>query len=436
MSKGKSLVNLGCSLKCGLVVVFVFLFFISSLSCWADDAMVLPKNRWMTCLGFDIYPSWNKQYNGGGSEEDLAFDYNKELDEKVFVDLKPFADLGYDPSLGRSIVDFEKDAVITNVLISYGVTDKLSLGLKIPYWDFKTKVKTDLDKSSATMVKNLYYKNPAGPFDPDDLSSLYYSELAPAAVLSNLPPAFALSSDQIEQLKLNPENILNLLSEKYGYKRLETWSGSGIGDIDLALKYKYFQSDHWRFGLQGGVRFPTGREDDPDNLADYGFGGGNYDLFLAFQNDFIGIKNLVLNGTVRYTNQLPDKETLRTPENVNQPLTDKKERVDRDQGDIWETELSVMYSFTSGFGLNATYGAFFKDKDSVKGESGHIAALEDETRQTGHTLLVGASYNNLSRFQQKRARVPFQIALSYRDRFDGKNMNKADYYSVKGSVFF
>jgi len=95
-----------------------------------------------------------------------------------------------------------------------------------------------------------------------------------------------------------------------------------------------------------------------------------------------------------------------------------------------------MYSFTSGFGLNETYGAFFKDKDSVKGASGHIAALEDETDQTGHTLLVGASYNNLSRFKEKRARLPLQISLSYWNRFDGKNINKADYYSVKGYVFF
>lgn len=440
MSKGRRLVNFLCIMKTGaplaggLVLVFVISFFMSSSFCQAEDAMVLPKGRFMTCLDFQIYPSWSKQYNDQGNEEDLDVDYNRDLDKQVIPALAGFETpviSAYKASLGHSIVDFKKESVITNILLSYGVTDKFSLGLKVPYWNFTTKVKTALDNSTATVAKNPAY-SPSLPTSPSN---------------SPLVPKYAVTQAQFDALsKLTRDDILNLLSDGipdlgpagkgYGYKRLETWSDSGLGDIDLALKYQYLKNSLWRLGLQGGVRFPTGQEDDPDNLVDYGFGGGSYDLFLALQNDYIGFKNLVLNGSIRYTNQLPDNTVLRTPKDINQPLTDNKDLVDRDQGDILEMEFSTIYSFPAGFGLNATYGAFMKAQDSVKGASGHFTSLEAETSQIGHTFLVGASYNNISRFQQKKAWVPFQVSLSYWDRFAGRNMNKASYYSVKGALFF
>ena len=441
MSKDKLLVNFSFIMKGGLVLACIFSFFVSSSFCQAEDAMVLPKGRFMTCLDFQIYPSWSKQYNDQGNEEDLDFDYNRDLDKQVIPALAGFETpaaktaMGlpnnYKASFGQSIVDFKKESVITNILLSYGVTDKISLGLKVPYWNFTTKVKTALDKNSATVAKN-----PAFPAtDPTN-------PLLPTPVLAG--PPFNLTPAQIDTYKLTRDDILDLLSggiptlgmPGYGYKRLETWSDSGLGDIDLAMKYQYLKNSLWRLGLQGGIRFPTGQEDDPDNLVDYGFGGGNYDLFLGFQNDYLGFKNLALNGSIRYTNQLPDKTTLRTPEDINQPLTANKERVDRDQGDVLEMEFSAIYSFPAGFGLNATYAALFKAQDSVKGAGGHIDSLEDETDQVGHTFLVGASYNTITRFQQKKALVPYQISLSYWDRFDGRNMNKASYYSVKGALFF
>ena len=437
MLKGKFLgeVNLHtlyCILKSILILLCISTLMIYSY-CWADDAMVLPKNRWMTNIGVDMYSSWNKEYNNQGKEQDLAFDYNRELDkgaigllevlENNFKMAIPNLSPDYTASLGQSIVEFEKEAVITNFAISYGVTDKLSFDLKIPYWNFKTKVKADVNKSSATVARH--------PQDP--------STVVPTDIL----PTLGLNQEKIEALKLTREDILNLLSDGIpelgfpglGYKRFETWSGNGVGDIELGLKYQYFQNEQWRLAFQGGVRVPSGEEDDPDNLVDYGFGGGNYDFILACQNDYLVLRNLILNGSVRYTNQLSDKTTLRAESKEN-PLTNIKMDVDRDQGDILELDFSVMYSFSSGIGLKANYSAFFKDKDSVKSEGVHVDYLEEETGQTGHTFLVGTSYSSLSRFQKKLARIPYQVSLNYWNRFDGKNLNKADYYSLKATVFY
>jgi hypothetical protein len=52
----------------------------------------------------------------------------------------------------------------------------------------------------------------------------------------------------------------------YEYKRFETWSDDGLGDIEAGLKYQYFKNDKWRLAVTGAVRFPTGEVDDPDDL--------------------------------------------------------------------------------------------------------------------------------------------------------------------------
>ncbi|MGA1867363.1 MAG: hypothetical protein ACMUJM_02335 [bacterium] len=416
-----------------ILLIFIFLLVISPL-CRADDAMVLPKNRWMTNLSFDIYPAWDKEYNDQGKGEALAIDYNTELDETVLDGLAPFT--AYGPSLGRSIVEFEKSSAITNFSLAYGLKDNLSLGLKIPFWTFKTKVTSSLDSSSATMAKNPNYD----PTDP-----INNPPIVPEAALL----AAGLDQATVDSLKLSREEVLNLLSDGvdvnndgdidiqgYGYDRFETWEESGIGDIELGLKYKYLENAKWRCAVQGGLRMPTGRENDPDNLVDYGFGGGNYDLILSSYNDYTGFKNLVLNSSLYYINQLPDKRTERIPDDVDMPLTNNKERVDRDEGDILQIELSAKYSFSPAVSLSATYGGFFKAEDNVEGSSGHIDSLEDKTAQTGHTYLIGVSYNNLKSFQEKKVRVPFYISLSQWNRFDGKNLNKALYYSINGGIFF
>jgi hypothetical protein len=122
----------------------------------------------------------------------------------------------------------------------------------------------------------------------------------------------------------------------------------------------------------GGARFPTGRVDDPDNLTDYAVGSGAYALLFRLNHDHavsslwkrtpdaaaeeaLGGRapgtapgTVVLNGTIRYDLVLPDKQEVRVPDNVNNPLTANKENVSRDLGDIIEFEVSAKYNFLTG----------------------------------------------------------------------------------------
>ena len=72
-------------------------------------------------------------------------DYNTSLNS-TFLPTLELVELGFglDPgsaSLGDSIVDIDYDPKILQFEIAYGLTKKVSLGIKLPYWWWKTNAK-------------------------------------------------------------------------------------------------------------------------------------------------------------------------------------------------------------------------------------------------------------------------------------------------------
>ena len=139
-------------------------------------------------------------------------------------------------TFGRSVVDFERHIQIYTLQAAYGLTDRLSLGVRIPYWTQDIRVKATLDNRTATVGFN-----PAVP-----------GGVAPLAVPGTRPP----TTEDIQQIL-----------ERQGSRRVQSWSDSSFSDIVAGLKYQYYRSEHWRLAATGSVRFPTGRWDDPNNLV-------------------------------------------------------------------------------------------------------------------------------------------------------------------------
>jgi lipopolysaccharide assembly outer membrane protein LptD (OstA) len=187
----------------------------------------------------------------------------------------------------------------------------------------------------------------------------------------------------------------------------------------------------------GGVRFPTGEVDDPDNLVDTKFGDGAYALLFQLQNDFTGIKNLLLNATFRYDLVLLHKERLRVPDSVHQPLTTNEENVERNIGDRIELEISGMYDFFDGFSFSLLYKYGYKFKDHVSGNGGfNYKSLEDETDVQEHVGIASLCYSTIPLYQAKKFPIPITASVSYRDRFAGTNLLKTEYISLTLAIYF
>lgn len=406
----------------------LFLLLVPDIS-FSGSAEVLPKGVWSVQASNRYYPSTTERYNKDGKTEDVATDFNSTLNSRVFPDLA-LIEAGFgmpagSANIGNSVVSMKYDVNILYTTVAYGITDRMTLGVQIPYWWAKNTVDAHVNTINATVGKNPLFGTPGDPFGgapvvPISLGGVRFSD---EDVQNLLGPG----------LSINGQPALKGL----GYKRLETWSGDGLGDIEAGLKYQYYKSENWRLAGTGGLRIPTGKIDDPDNLADLAFGDGAWGLLFFFNNDYIGVKNLVLDATLNYYLILPQKETLRVLDDPSQALSAKKEKLDRDLGDVVELEASASYEFLRGITASATYRFGHKFENSVKGSNGHLSGMEDQSDYTEQLYIVGLSYSTLRLFAEKKFPVPLTASVNYRNRFAGDNkLFKTDYIALAVQVFF
>jgi hypothetical protein len=399
---------------------------------YADNAEVLPKGVSRAGVNGKFYSPADERYNPEGDVEDVAADYNTTLDSSVFSDLAlvetAFGLPAGSANIGKSVVSFEYDFTIVELTFQYGITEKLTVGMIIPYWRVKSNVGAGLDTSNATVGKSAIGVGFGAPLVP----------LAGGGPFGDAVPLTTEDTQNLigSGLDINGDGTVDI--QGFGYKPIKNWSGSGIADIEAGFRYQYFKTEDWRLAFTGGVRFPTGEVDDPDNLVDYGFGSGSYALLFHFNNDYIGIENLVLNATFRYDLYLPDKETLRVPDDASRPITSNKEEVERDLGDVIELEASGIYQFSETFSLSLLYKYGFGLKDKISGNQGfNYKSLEDETDYTEHVGIIGLAYSTIPLFRAKKFPIPLAASISYRNRFAGSNnVLKSQYIGLGLQVYF
>ena len=227
----------------------------------------------------------------------------------------------------------------------------------------------------------------------------------------------------------------------FGFKPIRDFSDNGIGDILLGVKYQYWRSEDVRLAASGGVRFPTGRQDDANDLVDMSWSSGAWGLLLRLQQDYFlsnlwkerptsaraGIANagdLILNGTFRYEWVLPDHATLRV--GPSDTLTTTQENLDRNLGDRFDFEFQAQYQMTSAFALSASYRYGFKLEDQFTSHRGlNTRPLSENTDSTEQVYVIRLTYSTLPLYRDGSFPFPLDVALSWRDRFAGSGPQSA-----------
>jgi len=416
-------------------VAIVILSFVTSLgfcmlsttASHAGTAETMPKGVSRISVDSNFYKSIKQRYDEDGNEEDVAEDFNTTLDSTVFPALalleQPIGPLPPgSANIGESEVDFEYDFIIVQLAYQYGITDRLSVGAMLSYWDAENHVDATVNTTNATVGIN-----PAVP--PVGIAPLF------------VPGTRPFTDEDVQDLLgdgLDTNGDGNIDVPGFGYDRFETWDDEGIGDLELGVKYQYWRPEDWRFAFTGGVRIPTGETDDPDKLTDYGFGTGAYAILFRLHNDYLGIKNVTLNATFSYDLYLQDTEELRIPSDSEEPITPNKERVTRDLGDVIKAEVSGSYEVFEGFSFSLLYEYSHSFEDDVDGDKGfRYKSLEEDTDWTSHIAKVGLSYSTIPLYRAKKFPVPLTFSVSYRNRFAGENnVFQSQYIGVGIAAFF
>jgi hypothetical protein len=390
----------------------------------AGDAEVLPKGVFKIDVESKFYFPTTKRFNPDGALEDVATDYNTSLDSRIFPGLRQLESAFELPAgsakLGDSIVALKLEFIDLLMSLQYGVTDRLTVGVLVPYYWQKSIVSARVDTSRATVGKNAALNT-----------------LTPL----RLPGTKPLTTEDVQALlgkglDINGDGTVDIPG--FGFKRFETWSGDGVGDLEAGFRYQYLKTQNWRLAWTSGVRFPTGKVDDPDNLVDSAFGMGAYALLFRANSDFTGIPHVVLHTTLSYDLYLPDRQTRRVPDKVHQPITANKETVKQDLGDILKVEVSGRYTILQGLSISGLYEFGAKWKDQVSGNMGFAyTSLEEETNWTSHIGIVGVSYTTVPLYLEKRFPLAIVTSLAYRERFAGSNnVLHTKYVSFQIQAFF
>ena len=122
-----------------MILLLVLCLLCSGHVVLADDALVLSQGRWHLSAEARFSLPITRRFTPEGGTEDLATDFNRELNSTVFPDLRLVEAAFRLPegsvTFGRSVVAFEQHIQIYTMRAAYGLTDRLSVGVRVPLLD-------------------------------------------------------------------------------------------------------------------------------------------------------------------------------------------------------------------------------------------------------------------------------------------------------------
>ncbi|MBP2674172.1 MAG: hypothetical protein H6Q84_1012 [Deltaproteobacteria bacterium] len=382
-----------------------------------ESAQVLPKGVWNGVLTGNYYFPITERFGTDGHAEDVDKYFNANLNSNVFPQLSAldnafFGGVQGTATIGTSEVSFQYEATELKLSIQYGVTDRFTAGILVPYQWLKTNVKqVNLNTANATVGTNPGFGGP-GPLGGVPLIPIAAGgvPLTTADAQGLLGPGLTINGVLVPGTGL-------------GYRPIETWQDSGFGDIQVGGRYQYLSTEDWQLAFTGGVQFPTGKTEDPTNLVDLGFGTGCYALLFRFNNDYKGIKDLVLDATFKIDYYLPGHVEKRVTD-VQHPLTspDNQEKVDITIGTTYEINLGGTYGFAKGWNIAPAYVYSWRNQNKVSGDKNlNYDALEENTDWSYQQVMIDLTYSTIPLFREKRFFAPFTATLHYENVFAGKN---------------
>jgi hypothetical protein len=415
----------------------------------AEDARVLPQGRSRLAIVYARASGITEEYNPFGEAESLVAPYNLELSASAIRDFEPqindlinflntFDNLRYnsrkrdngyygitedpnDPLLGDALsrgflaVDAEAERNQWMFSYMYGVTDKLSLGVVVPY--LKTSVRVNAGLHGVNVADDIYH---------------YFA--------GNNPGAFGQVQDGLDDLRsVNTETFQSLLAEK-GYSRFEDSQQSGIGDVVLGGRYNHYNHKQWLHSVQAGISLPTGQLRSPSNLTEVDAGIGAWSLTMSHISNYNPITPLSLSGSVNYTHRFPSHRWLRVrPDPATLiPGPEDEEDLDMRLGNKFWLKTGAGWAFNDVFSVDADYEWEWKNEDRYYGTKldRDYTYLSDDTASYKETLQLGASVSSVQAFLGKRFPLPGKLSLMYSLPVRGRNSLITPFAAAELNLYF
>ena len=310
-----------------------------------------PGGHWAARLTV-LRNGYDQRFDNRGRRVDLDRDYNG-------LDLARL-----NPGLSGTLrLDTRAVTEYTELLLGYGVTDDLTVGIIVPYTRTTTHVRFGVDGGIGNAGMQ--------------------------AVLAGL-----------------------------GYRTPRTVSVAGFADPTVGVLWRFHKSAVDSAIVGFGVRFGIARDDDPNDLFDIPPGDGSTDLRSRFEYFRDLGQGFDLHLLAEYQVQLHDHVRAR-PGN---PLTTASvERLRRNLGDYWESDVEIGKRF-GNWRLSATWHRYQEKPDRYRSPSGaDTSALSAHTDTRADQMRLALSWSGIEAWQGGRLPLPLVVKLEVQDAVRGQN---------------
>jgi hypothetical protein len=197
------------------------------------------------------------------------------------------------------------------------------------------------------------------------------------------------------------------------FDRGETIKLSGLGDVELGLRYGILTGPTFRVVLGGLVRLPTGKkQDDPNDLLDIAPADGQLDVAVRLDGALEPGARVGLWFSGGYTTQFGDRVVKRVAR-LDQPIVPASAitEVERRIGDEIRVSVHPALRLTPSFRAFVSASYSWKRADTYTVNGAAIPELEALTAHTVWTLGGGVWY----RMEQNRrgASLPIEAGFLY-----------------------
>ena len=357
--------------------------------------------------------------NHSGTIESYGVDYDLDLKSLQSVDgLSEVINYLKDenPALhdnlhfGSFNFNVKASANVTGFGLGLGLTDKLTIYSIIPYYRASVNVRQTQTRGANYQEVNRLQKEQNKDGLQVDLNSL--------------------------DIEVNDSFIQGAIQNFYGYQPLGHWEAKGLGDIELGIKYRIKEWNRAGLLVSFGALLPTGREDNPDIIQDFGFGTGHLGTFLETGVGASFGYDHELNFWVRGEHHLQKNRALR-PQASAGDLTDEKNIYKVSPGT--KIQLAPSYNYFINDWLDLEAGVLYekKFKTNYDSDSQENDELLESISGYESTMLSGVlNFSTVKLFQKKRFAAPLKLSLRVDDTLKGTNVPDMTLYSMELRLFF
>ena len=298
----------------------------------------------------------------------------------------------------------------------YGVSDKLSLGIRIPI--VKRSARISFNAAQGDTARRI--KEQVGNLNP------------------------ALSSGLEALAGFNTSFYEDQMFISKGYEAPRDFNKTQLGDLEFGGKLNFHKGEYTHSTVQLGFCAPTGAKANMRNPFDKGNSKETWGMAGQFFQEVNPTKALTLGGAAKLSVFLPDTRERAVPLSANDPLPSLKpeagqvQQVRRQRGSQIDTEVSAdLKLFGDAFEVWGAYQYAQKSADSYSGPGNlHYESLGKNSEWNATTGEAGIGYSTIPAFRKKAFKLPLEVTLLYSKTLTGKNTPLSDYARMDLMVYF